>query len=68
MRKHHLAPAWIELQEKREALQTKLQLIQFRLSFGYSDALQAYYLELVKEELGYSCALNALLCQASSQI
>ena len=50
-----------ELAGERKALQKKMDVIENRLRFGYSEPLYDYKMQLVKEDLGLSCKMTEIL-------
>jgi hypothetical protein len=50
-----------ELQDKQKALQLKINEIENRQRFGYSEPLHDYMIELMKQDMRLSCEINDLL-------
>lgn len=50
-----------DLAAQRKKLLKKIFEIENRLRFGYSEPLQAYKMELVKEDIQLSCKMTEIL-------
>ena len=61
MQEKKLPAPFLKLQAQKDQLNTKIQAMKNRLTFGYSGPLHQTYTALLKQDLALSCQLNEML-------